>query len=86
MRLTVAVYGHLRHTSAIGRDELSFTLPDADSLRVRDILETLNIFEEEVKEVTLNGKRGRLDSGLHGRVKLEIFPRERLRHGPSPPR
>ena len=79
MRLTIAVHGHLRETSAIGQDEVTFTLPDAGSLRVRDILEILNIFEEEVKDVTINGRKGRVDSGLHGRSKLEIYPKDRVR-------
>ncbi len=76
MRLTIAVHGHLRETSAIGQDEVTFTLPDAESLRVREILEILNIFEEEVKELTVNGRKGRMDSGLHGRCRLEIFPKD----------
>jgi hypothetical protein len=79
MRLTIAVHGHLRETSAIGQDEVTFTLPDAGSLRVRDILEILNIFEEEVKDVTINGRKGRVDSGLHGRTKLEIYAKDRAR-------
>jgi len=79
MRLTIAVHGHLRDTSAIGQDEVTFTLPDADSLRVREILDILNIFEEEVRELTVNGRKARMDSGLHGRCRLEIFPKDRLR-------
>jgi len=79
MRLTIVVHGHLQQTSAIGQDEVTFTLPDADSLRVREILEILNIFEEEVRELTLNGRQARMDSGLHGRCKLEIFPKDRAR-------
>jgi hypothetical protein len=77
MRVTVAVQGHLQQTSSVGRDEMSFTLPDAGGVRIRDLLETLSIFEEEVGEVTLNGKRARMDSTLHGRVRLEFFPKRR---------
>ncbi len=77
MRVTVAVYGHLRHTSGVGHDELSFTLPDAGGVRIRDILDTLNIFEEEVREVKLNGRPARMDSTLRGRVRLEFFPKGR---------
>ena len=75
MRVTIAVHGHLRETSTVGHDELSFALPDAGGMRVRDLLETLNIFEEEVKQVSLNGKRARMDSLLRGRARLEFFPK-----------
>ncbi len=77
MRVTVKVHGHLRQTSAVGQDELTFTLPDAGGLRIRDLLETLNIFEEEVREVRLDGKRTRLDKPLRGRVRVEFFPKRR---------
>jgi hypothetical protein len=77
MRITIAVHGHLRQTSGVGQDELSFTIPDAGGVRIRDILETLNIFEEEVKQVTLNGRPARMDSTLRGRARLEFFPRRR---------
>jgi hypothetical protein len=77
MRITIAVHGHLRQTSGMGQDELSFTLPDAGGLRVRDILQSINVFEEEVKEIVLNGKKARLDSLLRGHAKLEFFPKGR---------
>ncbi len=77
MRVTVAVHGHLRHTSGVGHEELSFSLPDAGGVRIRDILDTLNIFEEEVREVKLNGRPARMDSTLRGRVRLEFFPKGR---------
>lgn len=76
MRVTITVHGHLRHTSSVGHDELTVTLPDGGSLRVRDLLGTLNILEEEVKEVNLNGRRARMDTTLRGRAHLEFFPRQ----------
>ena len=77
MRITITVHGHLRHTSTVGQDELTFTLPDASGVRIRDLLETLNIIEEEIKEVTLDGRRVRMDKMLHGRMKIEFFPSRR---------
>ncbi len=77
MRVTIAVHGHLRQTSSVGQDELSFTLPDTGGLRVRDLLDTLNIFEEEIKDVTLNGRPARMDSTLRGRARVEFFPKRR---------
>jgi hypothetical protein len=76
MRITIAVHGHLRETSAVGQDEMTFTLPDADGLRVRDLLETLNIIEEEIRQLTCNGRHGRLDEAVRHRMKIEFFPRE----------
>ncbi|MGD0110986.1 MAG: hypothetical protein ABSD48_03920 [Armatimonadota bacterium] len=81
MRITIAVHGHFRQTSAIGNDEMTFTLPDADGLRIRDLLETLNIVEEEIKQVRYNGRPGRLDEAVRHRARLEFVPRERLQPG-----
>ncbi len=78
MRITVAVHGHFRNTSTIGQDEMSFTLPDG-GMRVRDLLESLNIVEEEIRQIVLNGRPGRLDEPVRHRVRIEFFPRERYR-------
>ena len=78
MRITIAVHGHFKSTSSVGNDEMSFTLPDADGLRIRDLLETLNIVEEEIRQVTFNGRNGRLDEAVRHRARLEFFPRERI--------
>ena len=75
MRVTVSVHGHLQETSSVGSDEFTFTLPDAGGMRIRDLLESLSIFEEEVKQVNVNGKRARLDKIIQGRVRLEFFPK-----------
>ena len=75
MRITVAVHGHLRSSSSVGHDEITFMLPDAGGMRVRDLLDTLNILEEEVGVVNLNGRRARMDKTIHGRVRLEFFPK-----------
>ena len=75
MRITITVHGHLRHTSTVGQDEFTFTLPDASGVRIRDLLETLNIIEEEIKEVTLDGRRVRMDRMLHGRMRIEFYPK-----------
>lgn len=75
MRISITVHGHLRHTSAIGKDEMSFTLPDAGGLRIRDLLETLNIIEEEVKQTTVNGRPARLDEQVRHRAKLDFYPK-----------
>jgi len=77
MRVTVSVHGHLRDSSSVGHDEFTFMLPDAGGVRVRDLLDTLNILEEEVGEINMNGRPARMDKTLQGRVRLEFFPKER---------
>ena len=86
MRITVAVHGHFQNTSSIGQEEMSFTLPDGGGLRVRDLLTTLNIIEEEIRSIVLNGRHGRLDEPVRHRMRLEFYPRERHRpeNGESP--
>jgi len=79
MRITIAVHGHFKSTSAVGNDEITFALPDADGLRVRDLLEALNIVEEEIRQVSYNGRPGRLDEAVRHRARLEFFPRDRRR-------
>lgn len=79
MRITVAVHGHFQSTSSIGQAEMSFTLPDGGGLRVRDLLDTLNIVEEEIRQINLNGRSGRLDEQVRHRMRLEFYPRERQR-------
>jgi hypothetical protein len=77
MRITIAVHGHFRETSAVGRNELSVVLPDTGSLRIRDLLEGLNILEDEVRQVELNGRRARIDSGVRHRCRIELFPKRK---------
>lgn len=77
MRITIAVRGHFRNTSALGKDEMTVTIPDSGGLHIRDLLETLNLLEEEVGQVTVNGRPGRLGEGVRHRMRLEFFPRER---------
>ena len=77
MRITIAVHGSLQKTSAVGRDEMSITVPDVGGVRIRDLLETLNIWEEEIRQITLDGRRARLDTGLRNRMRIEFFPKSR---------
>lgn len=79
MRITIVARGHLRTTSAVGNDELTLTLPDAGGLRIRDLLGDLNILEEEIRQVTVNGRPARLDESLRHRIRLEFHPRDRQR-------
>ncbi len=79
MRITVAVHGHFRSTSTVGQEEASYSFPDGNGMRIRDLLVVVNLIEEEIRQVLLNGRPARLDEPLRHRVKLEFFPKERLR-------
>lgn len=79
MRITVLMHGHLQSTSSVGQDELELTLPDSGSVRIRDLLQDLNVLEEEVRRVTMNGRAVRFDTNLRHRVQIDVYPKER--HG-----
>lgn len=74
MRITIAVHGHLQRVSGMGQEEITFVLPDAGGVRIRDLLTSLNVVEEEVKETQLNGRKVRLDTLLHGQMRIDLFP------------
>jgi len=40
--------------------------------RVRDLLVEVGMFDEEVREVTINGRRARLDQALHRDDNVEL--------------
>ena len=84
MRITVAVHGHFKSISSVGQEESNYSFPDGNGMRIRDLLTTVNLIEEEIQKVTINGRPGRLDEPLRHRVKLDFFPRERLREQPAP--
>ena len=79
MRITVSVHGHLRGTSSVGQEELELTFPDSGGVRIRDLLQDLNVLEEEVRRVTMNGRAVRFDTNMRHRVKIDVYPKER--HG-----
>ena len=83
MRITVAVHGHLRSTSSVGQEEVSYTFPDGTGMRIRDLLVTLNIIEEEIRTIILNGRPARLDEPVRHRIRLEFYPKERYRSDPE---
>ncbi len=50
-------------------------MPDAAGLRIRDLLEGLNILDDEIRQVNVNGQRSRLDSSVRHRARIEFFPK-----------
>jgi sulfur carrier protein ThiS len=69
-RVTVVAGGRLAKNSRIQMDGLEVTLPEGG--RVRDLLVEVGVFDEEVREVIINGRRGRLDQALHRDDKIEL--------------
>jgi len=63
VRVRVLARGRLAKNSKIRVEGTDVTLPDGG--RVRDLLAEVGVFDEEVREVTINGRRARLDQTLH---------------------
>ena len=84
MRISVAVHGHFQSTSSVGQDETAYTFPDGNGMRIRDLLVTINIIEEEIRQIRLNGRPARLDEPLRHRTRLEFYPKERSRAAVQP--
>ncbi len=77
MRISVLVHGHFKSTSSVGMEEQTFSFPDGTGMRIRDLLTSINVMEEEVQQTLMNGRKARLDEPVRHRVRLEFFPKER---------
>jgi sulfur carrier protein ThiS len=62
--------GRLAKYSRIETDGTDVTLPEGG--RVRDLLVEVGVFDEEVRTVMVNGRRGRLDQTLHRDDTIEL--------------
>ncbi len=63
LRVRIVPCAKLARNSKIGRDGGQVALPDG--CRVRDLIQEVGLFEEEVRRVMVNGRRARLDTSLH---------------------
>ncbi len=61
-RVRVTVSGKLVNNSRIHLEGADLSMPEG--ARVRDVLTEVGLFDDEVKQVTINGRRGRLDQSL----------------------
>ena len=77
MRITVSVHGHFKDTSSVGQEQASYSFPDGTGMRIRDLMTTLNIIDEEVRQILMNGRSVRLDEMVRHRVHLEFYPKDR---------
>ena len=69
-RVRVMVSGKLVNNSRIHLEGADLTLPEGS--RVRDLLTEVGVFDDEVREVIVNGRRGRLDQSLRRNDKVEL--------------
>jgi len=69
-RVRVVVRGKLVNNSRIHLEGADLTLPEGS--RVRDLLSEVGVFDDEVKHITINGRRGRLDQALRRKDVVEL--------------
>jgi sulfur carrier protein ThiS len=69
-RVRVIVRGKLATNSRIHLEGADVNLPEG--ARVRDLLVEVGVFDEEVKDVKVNGRRGRLDQALRRNDMVEL--------------
>jgi len=62
LRVRIVPCSKLARNSKIGREGGEVALPDGG--RVRDLLQEIGLFDEEVRRIVINGKRARLDTSL----------------------
>ena len=69
-KVWVSAHGRLAKNSRIGRDSIEVALPEGG--RVSDLLLEVGLFDEEVRRVTVNGRRARLDRALQRDDVVEV--------------
>jgi len=69
-RVRVTVAGKLLNNSRIHLEGADLALPEG--ARVRDLLSEVGVFDDEVKQVVVNGRRGRLDQTLRRNDLVEL--------------
>jgi hypothetical protein len=71
LRVKVLARGRLAKHSRIQEEGTEVTLPEGG--RVRDVLVEVGVFDEEVRQVVINGRRGRLDQTLRRDDTIELL-------------
>lgn len=72
LRVRVVPRGRLATNSRIHSEGMEVTMPAGS--RVRDLLSQVGLFDEEVRQVMVNGRRARLDSALRRNDLIELHP------------
>jgi hypothetical protein len=69
-QVKVVARGRLAKNSRIQTEGTVVALPEGG--RIRDLLVEVGVFDEEVREVTVNGRRARLDQALRRDDSVEL--------------
>jgi sulfur carrier protein ThiS len=70
LRVTIKAEGRLATTGRVSRDGMEVNVPQG--VRVRDLLAEVGILDSEVKRITVNGRRARLDQALRRNDDVEV--------------
>ncbi len=71
MNIKIRLFGALVRYSASGEDSFDFYI--SNSMTIRQLLKTLNISEQEVWMVTVNGSQAQLDDLVKDNDQVMIF-------------
>ena len=69
-RVRVVPCGKLAQNSRVSSEGMEVSLPEG--ARVRELLAEVGLFDEEVRSVFVNGRRGRLDQKLRRNDVVEV--------------
>ncbi|MCJ7822441.1 MAG: hypothetical protein MUQ26_05070 [Armatimonadetes bacterium] len=70
LRVRIVPCEKLARNSKIGREGGEVALPDGG--RVRDLVQAVGLFDEEITRVFVNGRQARLDSSLNRDDLVEV--------------
>lgn len=70
LRVKIVTCNKLARNSKVGREGGEVSLPDGG--RVRDLVQAVGLFEEEIRRVFINGRKARLDTSLNRNDRVEI--------------
>ena len=70
LRVRIVPCEKLARNSKIGREGGEVALPDGG--RVRDLVQAVGLFDEEIRRVFVNGRKARLDTSLNRDDLVEV--------------
>ncbi len=70
LRVKIVTCDKLARNSKVGREGGEVSLPDGG--RVRDLVQAVGLFDEEIRRVFVNGRKARLDTSLSRNDLVEV--------------
>lgn len=70
LRVKIVTCDKLARNSKVGREGGEVSLPDGG--RVRDLVQAVGLFDEEIRRVFVNGRKARLDTALSRNDLVEV--------------